>query len=222
MEIDPQLKSQLFGALSGEIRNMIYAEFWAVSGHRQHVFEAVGGRMSHFPCAMHAGEDDYRNEAFDEVWYRAQTKRPRAVVRSTIWAHRMSSSWNDHWRCEEAMMEARAQGKSAGTLFLPVILTCRRMKEECLPMLYRSTTLILTSLPLSHRLLVSSPSPYICHLRSLDLSLSITFTSLHNHNSSKTTTTTIPPSRSISSGPTYAWRSPTWPTSRVSPTSRCD
>jgi hypothetical protein len=53
--------------------------------------------------------------------------------------------------------------------------------QEALPSLYASTTLIVTSLSLAQTLFVTSPSPNISLLRSLDLSLSVPYTTLHYH-----------------------------------------
>ena len=45
--------------------------------------------------------------------------------------------------------------------------------------MYASTTLVLTSLPLAHRLFVASPSPHMRLLRSLQLSLAVPYEALH-------------------------------------------
>ncbi|KAK6076004.1 hypothetical protein SCUP234_07504 [Seiridium cupressi] len=57
-----------------------------------------------------AGEKDTRNEDFEKVW-------------------RMSSTWHEHWRCEEIMLDAQAQGQEKGTLFLSNLLTCKRIQR---------------------------------------------------------------------------------------------
>lgn len=122
-----QLESSWFGKLPKEIRDMIYAEFWIVTGARQHVFKTSDGFLTHAPCQLVPGEEDGRNENFEEVWRRQQSRRPRSLVVNTKWAQRFSSDWNDHWRCEEAM---KAAGKKRGltpTLFLSSLLACRRM-----------------------------------------------------------------------------------------------
>lgn len=41
-------------------------------------------------------------------------------------------------------------------------------------------TFILTTLPASHRFLVTNPSPHLAHLRSIELSLNVPYAALHN------------------------------------------
>lgn len=116
-----QPDSSLFGRLPPEIREMVYAECWAVSGLDQHVYRR-DGRLYHFPC-QHSGTDR-RNEQFEPIW---KTTRRRSRCQSSLadetWAARLSSPWHDHWECEEAMVSA---GKPTGTLFLPLLLACKR------------------------------------------------------------------------------------------------
>lgn len=198
---DPQLQSVFFGRLPREIRDMIYHEMWEVSGSRQHVFETEDGpTLGHFPCVLTPREKDTRNEDFERLWDRQQERRPRSLVVDAPWAERMASSWHEHWKCEEAMRASRASGSQTGTLFLPSLLTCRRMyvpsrarsrphpglstdrahrHQEALDSLYAKTTLVLTSLSLAHRLFVASPSPHTRLLRSLHLSLAIPYEALH-------------------------------------------
>ncbi|KAK9785936.1 hypothetical protein SCARD494_11605 [Seiridium cardinale] len=178
-DMEMQLQSDFFGELPREIRDMIYLQFWAVCGSRQHVFEQ-DGNMTHSPCILQAGEKDTTNEDFEKVWYEQQAKIPGSKLHSAKWARQMSSTWHEHWRCEETMLDAQAQGQEKGILFLSSLLTCKRMYREALPSLYSHTTLILTSLPLSHRFLVYNPSPHTNLLQSLELSLSVPYATLHS------------------------------------------
>jgi hypothetical protein len=106
---------------------MIYAGFWEASGSRQHVFKHET-RLSHYPCITPQDTEDTRNKDFEELWHRRQAENPGSVVRDAVWARRMSSTWNDHWRCEEAMLDSETLRCEKGcSLFLPVLLACRRM-----------------------------------------------------------------------------------------------
>ena len=119
-----QLDSSFFGMLPPEIREMIYSEFWTVSGLRQHVFTSDGG-LTHCPCLLTAGKDDDKSDEFEEVWQNRRRSRTGSIVVDEKWASRFSSSWNDHWICEEEMLSDTT--RNPRTLFLPALLTCKRM-----------------------------------------------------------------------------------------------
>ncbi|KAK7982048.1 hypothetical protein PG988_004286 [Apiospora saccharicola] len=183
MTAELQHQSVLFGKLPREIRDMVYLAMWDVSGTQQHVFEHEDGSgdVTHFPCILAAGETDSRNDEFETMWHKQQARRPRSLVEDPVWARRMSSTWNEHWKCEEAMLARMGEGRKSETLFLPSLLTCRRMYDEALPTLYASTTLVLTSLPLAHHLLVAAPSPNTRLWRAARLSLTVPYEQLHRH-----------------------------------------
>ncbi|KAK8080061.1 hypothetical protein PG997_007879 [Apiospora hydei] len=183
MSADLQHQSVFFGKLPREIRDMVYLAMWDVSGTQQHVFEHEegSGHVTHFPCILAAGEQDNRNHEFEKLWRRQQALRPRSLVEDPVWAKRMSSPWNEHWKCEDAMLASREKGNKSCTLFLPSLLTCRRMYDEALPTIYASTTLVMTSLHLAHTLLVAAPSPNTRLWRSAHLSLTVPYEQLHQH-----------------------------------------
>ncbi|ORY70439.1 uncharacterized protein BCR38DRAFT_106959 [Pseudomassariella vexata] len=122
-----QIQSTFFGILPREVRDMIYAEFWEVSGPRQHILHKDDGHLTHFPCIIGEDEKDERNEMFGVLWREQQKRQPRSLVVNTEWAERMSSTWQQHWKCEEAMKGAANEGKVTGTLFLTSLLACKRM-----------------------------------------------------------------------------------------------
>lgn len=124
--MDMQLQSTFFRSLPREIRDMIYVQFWEVSGSHQHVFEHQGS-VSHFPCIMEGDQEDTRNKEFEDIWHRQQSHCPKSVVRDAKWAKRMSSTWHEHWRCEEAILAAEGTGNKTRTLFLPTLLACKQM-----------------------------------------------------------------------------------------------
>ena len=119
-----QLSSSFFGKLPLEIRDIIYSEVWAASGLRQHVFSR-DDRLVHCPCLLASGKDDKKDDEFEEVWQNRRRSRTGSIVVDEKWASRFSSSWNDHWICEEEML-SNAKPKPHA-LFLPALLTCKRM-----------------------------------------------------------------------------------------------
>ncbi|KAI1092221.1 hypothetical protein F5B19DRAFT_492647 [Rostrohypoxylon terebratum] len=182
---NPQLSSTLFGRLPLEIRDMIYVECWRASGLRQHVF-LRDGRLTHWPCTLVSDERDERLEELHRM-IEVQGTQPRSRTRSLVlhgkWARRFSSPWHNHWRCEEEMEGSMAddEGTRSGTLFLSILLTCKRTYLESRPSLYASLTPILTDLSSAHALLALSPATISSRLHSLSLSLALPVATLHQH-----------------------------------------
>ncbi|KAI8626555.1 hypothetical protein F5Y19DRAFT_220079 [Xylariaceae sp. FL1651] len=197
-----QLGSTFFGRLPLEIREMIYAECWVASGSQQHVFlSRQDGRLTHSPCVLTPGEADERNSEIQRLMSRQGQNRRGLQSRSSLvvdeqWASRFSSPWYEHWRCEEEMLrfEKGARDHQSHpyyqTLFLPILLACKRIYIEAFPSLYASITLVLTDLESAHRCLVPSRlhAPTTL-LRSLVFSLALPYDALHKQRSS------LPPSQ---------------------------
>ncbi|KAI0832254.1 hypothetical protein F5Y06DRAFT_290390 [Hypoxylon sp. FL0890] len=187
-----QLGSSLFGKLPLEIRDMIYSECWKVSGLKQHVF-IRGSSLTHWPCTLASDEADERLEELQRM-VQIQEVPPRSRTRALLldekWAARFSSPWYDHWCCEEDMKEkmfhndGTYQGHpshSRRTLFLPILLVCKRTYLEAHHSLYASVTLTFTDLAAAHACLALSPSTVASQLRSLAFSLVLPFDMLHQH-----------------------------------------
>ncbi|RYP38247.1 hypothetical protein DL767_002632 [Monosporascus sp. MG133] len=121
-----QLSSAFFGKPPLEVREMIYSEFWVVFGLNQHVF-SHDGRLTHCPCVHVPGEEDWRNNEFEEAWQNRRRSRAGSLVIDDKWSSRISSTWNNRWRGEEEMVSDPARRR--GTLFLPALLTCKRIAE---------------------------------------------------------------------------------------------
>ncbi|RYO76130.1 hypothetical protein DL766_002748 [Monosporascus sp. MC13-8B] len=146
-----QLCSAFFGKLPLEVREMIYSEFWVVSGLNQHVF-SHDGRLTHCPCLLVPGEEDERSNEFEEVWQNRRRSHTGSLVVDDKWASRFSSTWNDHWRYLEALQS-----------------------------LYASVTLVFTDLATAHHSLVASPTSTTPLLHSLQFSLVMSYDALHQH-----------------------------------------
>ncbi|KAI0007689.1 hypothetical protein F4779DRAFT_642803 [Xylariaceae sp. FL0662B] len=178
-----QLGSIFFGRLPLEIREMIYAECWFVSGLKQHVF-VDNGRLRHSPCLLAPDEVDERHEELRRICQTRRNSRSRAILIDGKWASRFLSTWNEHWKCEEDAL-ARDGGKNTTcqrrTLFLPLLLTCKRAYLESRHSLYASITLIFTDLSLAHSFFVASPKMTTSLIHSLEFSLSVPFDILHQH-----------------------------------------
>ncbi|KAI5856736.1 hypothetical protein GGS23DRAFT_617635 [Durotheca rogersii] len=191
-----QLGSTFFGGLPLEIRDMIYGECWAASGLRQHVF-LRGGRLTHAPCVLAPGEADARlDELRRMLQARDAPRRPcaRPLALGERWAARFSSPWHEHWRCEEEEAKAKATaGAEASparrslpssprrTLFLPILLACKRTYLEARPGLYAAVCLTFTDLGAAHACLALSPATTAAQLRSLAFSLALPLDALHRH-----------------------------------------
>jgi hypothetical protein len=133
-----QLGSAFFGYLPAEIREMIYAECWLVSGLQQHVFLSRHSRqLTHSPCVLMPGETDGRNdEILRLMCYQGRNRRGSrsrcSLVVDEQWACRFSSPWHEHWRCEEEMLRSAKVARNDGvnsrhrTLFLPILLMCKQ------------------------------------------------------------------------------------------------
>ncbi len=194
-----QLGSSFFGKLPLEIREMVYSEFWIVSNPRQHIFSHKG-HLAHYPCLLVAGKDDERIEEFNQLWRNRRRLRTGSMVVDEKWASRFSSTWNDHWRCEEEMLFDSSQNRR--TLFLSALLTCKRMSVsyicnvltslcgwlifylryiEALRGLYASIALVFTDLETAHHFLVASPTSTVPFLRSLHFSFVVPYDTLHQH-----------------------------------------
>ncbi|KAI1371443.1 hypothetical protein F4677DRAFT_435658 [Hypoxylon crocopeplum] len=187
-----QLGSTLFGRLPLEIRDMIYAECWKASGLKQHVF-IQDGHLTHSPCVVAPNEVDERLEELYRM-FQAQASsrgsRTRSIVLDGELATRFSSSWHEHWRCEEEMKEIVACTDDAHqshpprlrmTLFMPILLTCKRTYLEARHSLYASITLAFTDVSAANKCLAVSPSTTASQLRSLAFSLALSIDSLHWH-----------------------------------------
>lgn len=141
---DLQLRSSFFGKLPAEIRQQIYDECWLASGPQQHVLlrqgrhSPLGGGLTHFPCCKTPGDESEMLSEHDGIVENQRQSRSRssAFLVDETWLSRFSSPWLDHWRCEEALREedlVRDFERSSGvtprqrTLFLPMLLCCRRM-----------------------------------------------------------------------------------------------
>lgn len=128
-----QSQSTFFGLLPREIRDMIYAHLWEGPQSRQHVFQREGGGLTHYTCTRPHDSRDDRNREFEKFWNCYRNENPGSAVRDATWARRMSSTWNEHWCCEEVMLDKTKGGRqeegsnSPRSAFLPCLLSCKQM-----------------------------------------------------------------------------------------------
>lgn len=123
---DAQEPSAFFSALPLEIRQMIYVEFWRLTGLKQHVFSRVpiAGRLTHSPCITDPRAPDARHE-------KSQNSGGES---SAVWERRFRTDWCVHWACEELDRPEVVPSNVAPTPrgppwspFLPAMQTCKRM-----------------------------------------------------------------------------------------------
>ncbi|KAI1073417.1 hypothetical protein F5B20DRAFT_574819 [Whalleya microplaca] len=121
-------------------------------------------------------------EALRQICQTRHKLRSQPLVMDNKWASRFSSTWHEHWKCEENMVAYRGNSKTGRrrlTLFLPVLLTCKRTYPEARNSLYTPITLTFTDLTTSHGFLVASQTIVPRPIHSLAFSLSIPFETLH-------------------------------------------
>ncbi|KAI1637893.1 hypothetical protein F4809DRAFT_301213 [Biscogniauxia mediterranea] len=180
---DIQLDSSLFGRFPSEIREMIYAECWAVSGLEQHIFSR-DGRLTHSPCVLAPGEVDTRNGEIHRMCRQSRRRsRSHSLAVDKKWASRFTSTWQEHWRCEEEMLSAQGvqTRRRPRTLFLSMLLACKRTYLEAFYSIYTSVAFVFTNLHTAHHCFVVHPSSWVKLLRSLTFSFAAPYEALHQH-----------------------------------------
>ncbi|KXJ89071.1 hypothetical protein Micbo1qcDRAFT_196943 [Microdochium bolleyi] len=197
----PQWLARDFAAGSAESNHQ-------ASGPQQHIFQRPGGgrvtqhgstspgdapQLTHFPCCKTEDDDAEIAAEHDHILEARQRSRSRtsAYFVDEVWSSRFDSPWLDHWRCEEAMREEDILQDFSGdgsvrparyrTLFLPMLLCCRRMYHEALSSMYANTSFIYTDLSTAHLSLASLPSPTTSLVRSLNLSFALPYDTMHQH-----------------------------------------
>ncbi|KAI1453866.1 hypothetical protein F4805DRAFT_355796 [Annulohypoxylon moriforme] len=173
---DMQLASPFFHNLPIEIRRMIYNLVWA--GPYDHKYHAGRSRHIHFQnghwtntrCVMY--EDDEDPDLLQKNMDSIHSSGKGDLV---MWQRRLSSTWGSrHWRCEERMQYERRKSVDH-TDFMSMMLVCKRMFPEVLESIFESHQFLFNDFFSAHRFFVYDPSPYIPHMRHLDLSLNLPF-----------------------------------------------
>ncbi|KAI1463798.1 uncharacterized protein F4812DRAFT_231431 [Daldinia caldariorum] len=175
-KLDLQLESPFFRNLPIEIRRMIYELVW--SEPHDHKYHTLRGRHIHFVdghwinmrCVMY--EDD---EDLDLIQKNMDIVHNSGKGDLVMWQQRLASTWGGrHWRCEERVQYG-TQKSVDGTNFMSMMLVCKRMLPEVMESILESHQFIFNDFFSAHRFFTCNPSPYITHIRHLDLSLSLPF-----------------------------------------------
>lgn len=121
-----------FRKLPPEIREQIYRQYWLSAGIDRHIF-LEDDDFCFAPCL--ADHDDPVDEC--QTGLEAEFDPSPCVQRHKKWFDRMTSTWCNHWRCEEAYRRAnkRQRRKGGGTgntpkklmTCLPLLLSCKRL-----------------------------------------------------------------------------------------------
>jgi hypothetical protein len=122
---DPQVLSNFFSVLPLEVRQMIYIEFWRLSGLRQHIFARKNSPYkTHAPCIIAQDQEDIRYDRF----------RAAKGGEIAMWETRLKSDWCFHWECEELDKSTIKHSsndpggvRETWSPFLPSLLACKRM-----------------------------------------------------------------------------------------------
>ncbi|KAI2633556.1 hypothetical protein GGS26DRAFT_597819 [Hypomontagnella submonticulosa] len=174
--LDLQLASPFFRDLPIEIRKMIYGFVW--EGRHDDKYHTPRGRHIHFQnghwlntrCVMY--EDD---EDLDLIQKNMDIIHDSGKGDLVMWQKRLASTWGSrHWRCEERIEYGR-QKSVDHTDFMSMMLVCKRMFPEAVESIFESHQFLFNDFFSAHRFFVYNPSPYIPHMRHLDLSLSLPF-----------------------------------------------
>ncbi|GKT48488.1 uncharacterized protein ColSpa_08669 [Colletotrichum spaethianum] len=117
-------RQSVFFRLPYEVREPIYRQLLRAAGRRQHIFVA-NGRYTHTRCLIDDDEDGGGPDERQVELRRLMGEARR--ISHPIWARRLLSSWNCHWRCEEAAMAEAEGSASEPTPLLAVLLSCKMM-----------------------------------------------------------------------------------------------
>ncbi|KAI5920168.1 hypothetical protein F4810DRAFT_684280 [Camillea tinctor] len=205
----PQLNQDqsLFFRLPQEIRNAIYLEVWRAAGLSQHIiYHKDQSHFCHWPCISDFSTEDDRQVALQEMRDRipdSQIEKEPFQMPDSEWVSPLYSTWYNHWRCERKLFEAlRAMGEDISELptnngpcraratlspYLPMLLSCKRMYEECSQSIYENTTFVFTDVEtiqnfvgfcgqadVPHR----PPKPFLQYTREIHVSVSPTLPAL--------------------------------------------
>ncbi|KAI0131943.1 hypothetical protein BJ170DRAFT_591924 [Xylariales sp. AK1849] len=176
-ESNTQSGSRFLHILPFEIRQIIYDYVWDAHGRQYHI-HLRNGRLIHARCVMNHRDDDldfiqkemdriHGSEHFDEF----RNDRLR------MWYRRLVSPWGRrHWRCKERLNYANLQKDGCRsvdeTSWVNLMLVCKRMYPEVMESIFQFHRFIFNDIPSAQKFFILRPSPFIAHLRHLDLTLS--------------------------------------------------
>ncbi|KAI5919144.1 hypothetical protein F4810DRAFT_688559 [Camillea tinctor] len=174
--ISEQPNSLFFQKLPIEVRKTIYSYIWLgaydnmyhVPNGRHIIFKE--GRWYNMRCVMSEVDEDrdFIQKTMDYIYESGQGDL-------LMWQRRLSSTWGSrHWRCEERI-EYGSMGAIDRTDFGSMMLVCKRMYPEVVESVFESHKFIFNDLFTAHRFFVHQPSPYVSHLRDLDITLHTSF-----------------------------------------------
>lgn len=106
--------------LPAEVRQQIYAEAWESAGLTRHIY-VKDGHYTHTTCITDHEAEDERTTEVEKILHTKGKLR-----NGPLWTRCLTSSWANHWRCEESV-QTRLKKKPAATPFLGLLLCCKRM-----------------------------------------------------------------------------------------------
>ncbi|KAI0007690.1 hypothetical protein F4779DRAFT_495357 [Xylariaceae sp. FL0662B] len=173
--LNQQLGSRFF-KLPIEIRKIIYDLVWV--GDYDYMYHVPNGRHIHFQdghwinmrCVMYPEDEEpgFVQKNMDMIY---DTGKGDLVM----WQRRLSSTWGSrHWRCEERTQSGRQKSVDR-TNFVSMMLVCKQMYPEVMESIFESHLLLFNDVFSMHRFLVHQPSPFLSHIRHLDLTLNLPF-----------------------------------------------
>ncbi|RXG44494.1 hypothetical protein VDGE_08151 [Verticillium dahliae] len=174
-----QGQSSFFRKLPLEVRQQIFAEFWQCAGLNRHVYLEDGDFRFALCETDHDSTDDACQTGLAHDFY----PQPR-VQNHPKWYGRMTSSWCNHWKCQESMCQRRTPNSSGEekqdglSSCIPLLLSCQRIYIESLPSLHKSATLTITDKSTlyalfirRHRCAIHPVYAFLPRLRTLNIAL---------------------------------------------------
>ncbi|KAI1073416.1 hypothetical protein F5B20DRAFT_574818 [Whalleya microplaca] len=166
----------LFFRLPIELRKIIYGLVWV--GDYDHMYHVPNGRHIHFHdghwvnmrCVIYPEDEElgFVQKNMDMIYDSGKGDL-------VMWQRRLSSTWGSrHWRCEERIQYGR-QTSVDRTNFASMMLVCKRMYPEVVESIFESHQFLFNDLFSTHRFLVYQPSPFVSHIRHLDVTLNLPF-----------------------------------------------
>ncbi|RMJ19462.1 hypothetical protein CDV36_000884 [Fusarium kuroshium] len=167
---DPQTQSNFITRLPYDIRAAIYKELWPSWTPRQHVVWHIDPNADETKSHLHREPCISRFQLHDELQTEIEALRQEKQVplgeplNDPAYRQRLESCWMNHWKCGERLDEELGEErnffyntsiggcwcdkkpKGDRDTYLPMLLSCKFISEECLRFLYSTTTFVFTDM----------------------------------------------------------------------------
>ncbi|TDZ17560.1 hypothetical protein Cob_v009471 [Colletotrichum orbiculare MAFF 240422] len=214
-----QTQSPFIIRLPREVRDAIYLQLWRSVGLRQHIIHHGIAGDKHFcrwSCTTDFEVEDKLQQDLENLRIELGISLGEDIFRDREdneppYARRLQSPWMNHWPCGERAFDAHGINAINGMItatgvcwkkddrkkfqgswlspYMPMLLSCKLVSNECLQSIYELTTFVFTDVltmqlffgrcarpqPGTERIM---PPAFLKHSRSLELSLNPDFPAL--------------------------------------------